>query len=60
MTDENHDRLVGFLNGDRMALAIIVGNARRQLLVGMLASPERDGKADKRSRDEEGSLAVDG
>src|ERR1700738_4273881 len=60
MTDENHDRLVGFLNGDRVALAIIVGNARRQLFVGMLASSERDGKTDKRSRDEEGSLAVDG
>ena len=51
MADEDDDRLIGFLDGDRMALAIIVGNARRHRLVGMRAGAERHGETDKRSGD---------
>ena len=50
MTDEDDDRLIGFLDGDRVALAIIVGNARRHRVVGMGAGSKRHGETDKRSR----------
>src|ERR1700704_3399213 len=60
MTDEDDDRAVGFLNSDRMTLAIIVGNARRHDFVSMRASAQHDCKTDKRSRDAVGAIAVDG
>ena len=43
-----------------MALAIIVGNARRDRFVGVRAGAERDGKTDKRARDTEGAIAIEG
>src|SRR5438105_4780314 len=58
MADENDDRPVGFVNSDRMTLPIIVRNTRRHLILGMPASSEHDGKADKRSRDAERALAI--
>ena len=49
VTDEDHDRLVGFLHRDRMAQAIIVGDAGgRHLVAGVRAGAERDGKAEQR------------
>ena len=46
---------------DRMAQAIIVGNARgRDLLIGMRAGAQRDGKADERAGDAEGAIAIGG
>src|SRR3981189_460226 len=60
MTDEDDDRAVGFLNSDRMTLAIIVGNARRHDFVSMRASAQHDCKTDKRSRDAVGAIAADG
>ena len=59
VTDENHDRAVGFLDRDRMTQPIVVGNARcRRDFVGMRAGAERDGETDKRSGDAESALAI--
>src|SRR3954470_4167041 len=60
MADENDDRAVGFVNSDGMTLAIIVGNTRRHFILGMPASSKHDCKADKRSRDAERTLAIEG
>jgi hypothetical protein len=51
MTDKDDDRMIGFPYGDRVALAVIVGNARRHRVIGMRAGSERHGEADKRSGD---------
>src|SRR5258707_10080571 len=60
MTDENDDGLVGFLNGNGMTQAIIVGNARGKSLLGMRTSSQHDGKTDKRCRDAEDAIAIGG
>ena len=60
LADEDDDRAVGFLDGDRMALAVVVGKRRRDdLRVGVLAGPQHDGKADERSRQAEGAAAIE-
>jgi hypothetical protein len=49
--DEHHDGLIGFLDRDRMAQAIISRDViYRDLTVVMDAGAERDGDADERSR----------
>ena len=43
VTDEDHDRVVGFLDRDRVPQAVIVGDAcRRHDFIGMGAGAERD------------------
>ena len=61
LPDEDHDRAVGFLDGDRMALAIIVGKALGHGdVAGVPAGTQHDGQTDKRSRQAESATAIEG
>jgi hypothetical protein len=61
MTDEKHDRAVGFRDRDRMPLAIIGGGTQcGHWLVGMRAGTEQDGETGKRSRQAEAAIAIEG
>ncbi len=61
VADEDDNRPVGFLNGDRMTLTIIVRVTRdRHGFLGMRAGSQRDCKTNKRSRRAAGANAVDG
>ena len=60
MADEDHDRAVGFLDRNRMALPIIVGSAGRRHFVGVLAGAQRHGNTEQRPRQAEGALAIGG
>jgi hypothetical protein len=61
LPDEDYDRAVGFLDGDRMALAIIVGKGfRHSDVAGVLAGAQHDGQTDKRSRQAERATAIEG
>jgi hypothetical protein len=43
-----------------VALAIIVGNARRHRVIGVRAGSERHGEADKRAGDAERAITIEG
>ncbi len=61
LADEDDDRAVGFLNGDRMTQAIVGGIALgNELRLGMLAGAQHHGKTGKRSRHAEGAAAIEG
>ena len=60
MTDEDDDRAIPFVNGDRMTLAIIDWNARRHdLVVGQRARRERGRKPDKRAQQAQNRQTID-
>jgi hypothetical protein len=51
LADKDHDGLIGFLDGDGVTQAIIIGNAcRHHFFTGTQAAAERDGDTDQRPR----------
>src|SRR5260370_29576977 len=61
MTDENDDRAVGFLNGEGLTQAVIVGNARRHHFSAAIgAGTQRGRKAKECAEQAQGSIAIGG
>jgi hypothetical protein len=58
MTDEYNDRAIGFLHGDRMPEAVIVGHARGHDLRSLLARAQRRRKANERTKQAQGAEAL--
>ncbi len=59
MTDEDHDRAVGFLDRDGMAQPIVLGHARRhEFAAGVVAGSERDREAQECAQAAQGAMAI--
>ena len=59
MTDENHDRSVGFGDGDRMPLAIVVGKACGHFLACQRAGPEHRREAGEGADKAQRAIAIE-
>src|ERR1700719_2406014 len=60
MADEDDDRMVGFLNRDGMAQAVVFGDARRHdLSAGIVAAAEHCGNGGECAQQTQASTAID-